>query len=767
MDHNSHTRLILLTNALPRLAGATAIAVGSSVIVGWILDVPLLKSLSPDMLSMKANAASNFVLAGIALLLHSVPGAGNWRRTARFLASLVFLVGLLTVAEYAFAWDAGIDQLLFNEPHRAIGTYSPGRMALNTAISFCLVGLALVTIKGRNRWGEALAQIAALVVGLLGLLGLLAYVYGLSEFSGYAIYTRMALHTAGTCLFLSVGVLCLEPDVGIMIVVTSQSSGGFMARRLMLAAVVVPLALGWLIVGGETWGWYGGQFSDVIFATAYIAIAVALVWRIARSLNQMDAERKSAAEALRQTEAHYRLMVEHASDLIYNIDAQGYVTSINPAASCMLGYLPNEVVGRRYLEFVRPDFRRRAERIFIVQLLKKTPSVYNEAPILTKDGRELWIGQHVGLIFKNDEVVGFLAVSRDITERKRMEEELKKSEEKYRSIFENVQDVYFETLFNGTILEISPSIQFVSKGQYHRADLIGRSMYDFYNNPDDRLTMLVEMQKAGCITDFEVQFKNRDGSILICSLLLKVKLDAEGRPEKIIGSMRDITERKRAEEALRESEEWFRTLADTTSTGIFIYRDVRIVYVNRAAGMLSGYTAEEFLALRFWDLIHPDYRELVRERGLARQRDEPKPARYEVKMMRKDGEVRWIDFTAGKISWQGRPAVLGTVFDITERKRAEEEREELVKELQTALEHVQTLGGLVPICASCKKIRDDKGYWTQLEKYLGDHTHAMLTHGLCPDCTKLYFPSDAAKTSPGEADEEGAAVRGTREGENG
>ncbi|MCX6142289.1 MAG: hypothetical protein NTZ35_03625, partial [Ignavibacteriales bacterium] len=88
--------------------------------------------------------------------------------------------------------------------------------------------------------------------------------------------------------------------------------------------------------------------------------------------------------------------------------------------------------------------------------------------------------------------------------------------------------------------------------------------------------------------------------------------------------------------------------------------------------------------------------------------------------------------------------ICGAVQDITERKRAEQERETIISELKTALENVRTLGGLLPICASCKKIRDDKGYWNQLEKYLGDHTDAKLTHGLCPDCAKVYFPEVAA-----------------------
>jgi hypothetical protein len=90
--------------------------------------------------------------------------------------------------------------------------------------------------------------------------------------------------------------------------------------------------------------------------------------------------------------------------------------------------------------------------------------------------------------------------------------------------------------------------------------------------------------------------------------------------------------------------------------------------------------------------------------------------------------------------------LVGIGHDITEHKRAEQEREFLINELKTALENVRTLDGLVPICAHCKKIRDDTGYWNQLEHYIMAHTDAKLTHGLCPDCAELYFPGVAAKT---------------------
>ena len=136
----------------------------------------------------------------------------------------------------------------------------------------------------------------------------------------------------------------------------------------------------------------------------------------------------------------------------------------------------------------------------------------------------------------------------DLTDRKRVEEALRESEEKYRGIFENVQDVYYEASLDGTILDVSPSIETVTKGQYHRDDLIGKSMYDFYRDPAERDRLLEALQRSGKVTDFEITLLNRDGSPFTCAISSTVMLDALGRPAKITGIMRDMTERKRAEQ---------------------------------------------------------------------------------------------------------------------------------------------------------------------------------------------------------------------------
>src|SRR5262249_36565314 len=133
-------------------------------------------------------------------------------------------------------------------------------------------------------------------------------------------------------------------------------------------------------------------------------------------------------------------------------------------------------------------------------------------------------------------------------------------------------------------------------------------------------------------------------------------------------------DKKRAVEALRESEIRFRTLAETAPCAIFIYQGSEIRYVNAVAGEMSGYSAEELLRMSFWDLVHPDFHDALRERGPAGSWDAAAATpRVEFKIVRKSREERWLDLSTGRIEFAGEAAVLGTAFDVTERRRADEQ----------------------------------------------------------------------------------------------
>ncbi|MCM2257013.1 MAG: EAL domain-containing protein [Vicinamibacteria bacterium] len=136
-------------------------------------------------------------------------------------------------------------------------------------------------------------------------------------------------------------------------------------------------------------------------------------------------------------------------------------------------------------------------------------------------------------------------------------------------------------------------------------------------------------------------------------------------------------ERKRAAEALVESEARFRVVAETAPCAIFIYQGARFRYVNPATSEITGYSRDELLSMRFWEFVHPDFRDIVKELGLARQQGRELPPRYEFSILRKDGSVAWVDFSAANLSFEGRVASLGTAFDVTERKRAETRVREL------------------------------------------------------------------------------------------
>ena len=170
---------------------------------------------------------------------------------------------------------------------------------------------------------------------------------------------------------------------------------------------------------------------------------------INRALEKEIAGHRQAEEALRQSEERYRELVENASDIVFRTDANGHFTFVNPAAIRITEYEDHELVGKHFPALVRMDLREDAIKSFGDQSAKGFKNTYSEYPIVTKYGREIWLGQNTQVIVENGKVTGFQAVSRDITERKRLERDLRESEERYRalSIIDDLTQLYNSRYF--------------------------------------------------------------------------------------------------------------------------------------------------------------------------------------------------------------------------------------------------------------------------------------------------------------------------------
>ncbi|MFH1674987.1 MAG: PAS domain-containing protein [Pseudomonadota bacterium] len=198
-----------------------------------------------------------------------------------------------------------------------------------------------------------------------------------------------------------------------------------------------------------------------------------------------------------------------------------------------------------------------------------------------------------------------------------------------------------------------------------------------------------------------------------------------------------VNSRKRAQKALKESEQRLKTILDSAQVGILTIdaKSHKIAGVNPMAAEMIGAPKEQIIGHVCHSFVCPAQKGKCPITDLGQIIDNSERV-----LLKCNGKEMPILKTVGTVSLGGREYLIESFLDITERKQAADEREKLIKKLQDALGEVKTLSGLLPICASCKKIRDDKGYWNQIESYIRDHSEAEFSHSLCPECLKKLYP---------------------------
>ena len=292
------------------------LALGILVLIGWIAGSPALTSLSPENVTMKANVAIAFCVAGGAIFF-SCLAPERARSVVIVGGAFIFLLGAATLGEHLFNWNLGIDELLFEErlvPGTANAEQSdaPGRMAVSSAFCLALAGISLVGLYGRSA-RATLVQAPAVAIFFLGLLSLLSYFYGVPSFRGAVSYNPMAAHTAAGLVALGAALLLAQPDVGAMRVLSTDAFGGLTARRLLPTLLLVPPLIGVLRLIGERADLYPSAFGTTLFVVVMIAILLMVVWAISIRLNRLDLERQVAERELERRNQEQRAFVAAAS----------------------------------------------------------------------------------------------------------------------------------------------------------------------------------------------------------------------------------------------------------------------------------------------------------------------------------------------------------------------------------------------------------------------------------------------------------------------
>jgi diguanylate cyclase (GGDEF)-like protein/PAS domain S-box-containing protein len=420
-------------------------------------------------------------------------------------------------------------------------------------------------------------------------------------------------------------------------------------------------------------------------------------------------ERRQAEQALRQSHQFTSQIISNAGEglIVYDLDLRYVVW--NTFMENFTGLRAEEVLGHPALELFPHLTREGIDRLLREALQGKTQSSPDLFVQIERTGRSGWVTATYGPHRSVDgTIVGVIGVIREVTERKRAEllqQALYRIAETT-SLAEDMEGFYQK--IHGIVGELMYAKNFYISLYDEAADMLTFPYFVDEVDPPPS-----PMKPSRILTTYVL----RTGQPLLCSPAVFDRLVSEGevearggasvdwlgvplkRGEKTFGvlavqsytesvrftdTQRDLLtfvsqhvasaiDRKGAADALQESETKFRTLADTTPFAIFIFQGEAFRYVNPASTVLTGYSQEQLLKGRFWHTVHPDFQALVRERGLARQAGDLGPESYEFRIIRKDGEPRWVHFTTAPIEFEGKPAVLGTGFDISERKSAEEQ----------------------------------------------------------------------------------------------
>lgn len=402
-------------------------------------------------------------------------------------------------------------------------------------------------------------------------------------------------------------------------------------------------------------------------------------------------ERKLAQDQLEDERNFISAVLDTAAALVIVLDRQGRIVKFNRECEATLGYTLDEVKDRPIWElFELPERVDLSREMFSHPQPDVVPGQY-EGPWTTKDGtRRLLSWSNAVMLDDQGEVEFVIATGIDVTERRRSEEELRESREMLRIVMDNIPQFVFWKDINSVYIGCNENFARVA-GLSSPAEIVGKTDYDMpwgktegdsYREWDRRVMDSDQPQYRIS----EPQLTAEGETIWLDTN--KVPLhDAQGRVVGILGTYENITERKEAEQALQEAEAKYRSLVEETMVGVYLIQDDQFVYANPRMLEIFGATAEEVIGRSPLEFVTPDDRAVVADNIRKRMRGEIKIIRYGFRALRKDGTPFDVEVHGALTNYKGRPAIIGSLIDITERKRYIEALQDSEERYRQLFEH--------------------------------------------------------------------------------
>lgn len=431
---------------------------------------------------------------------------------------------------------------------------------------------------------------------------------------------------------------------------------------LLAGAVLAPLGAAELGPRAQTFASGAGSPSpNTIIAASLLALAVAaallfVVWR------RTKAER---SRELSERDSRYRSLLEETNDALV-AETGGLIVYANPAFLRLFQRYEGEVLGKSLHLLFAPESREKLLEVRTALIdADPVPESY-EAIALAPGGGRFDVEIRAALVsFDGRETMQMTL--RDVTRRKRAEVRLKRSEERYRSLFErNLAGVYRSDI-SGRLLDCNDALVRIL-GLASREEALQHPTTNYYFDPEDRSQLIARLLAEKALTNVEVRLRKKDGSSVWVLMNESLARADDGSLSVLEGSIVDVSARKRADEAIRESEERLRRLAAATFEGIVITEDGVILETNSQFAKLFGYEPEEIIGMSALDLVAPESQDLV-SRHMQAGYEKP----YEAMCRRKDGTLFPVEASGRAFPYEGRTVRVAAIRDITERQRVENE----------------------------------------------------------------------------------------------